>query len=306
MKLFIALLFVCLAAVNAQQEPREQLQVGIYYNSLCSDTARFITDQLLPAYELLSDFIDLVFIPFGKAYSVNNGEFFICQFGPAECYGNMLQLFNMKLFIALVFVCFAAVNAQEEPRNQLHVGVYYNSLCSDTSRFIHDQLVPAYEHLRDYIDLHFIPFGKSFHVDHGDYFLCQFGPDECYGNFLQLCGLNQICRNEQAQVDFVACEMQLPFNRNVTRPQCSEASGIDWDEVTHCIEHGFAHQLKLDAGRQTHRIARPYPNFVPTIVYNGTFDQQLQNRSLREFGRVVCELIDEAAPICPDIPSQSV
>lgn len=51
--------------------------------------------------------------------------------------------------------------------------------------------------------------------------------------------------------------------------QCSEASGIDWNEVTHCINHGFARQLKLDAERRTHRVAFPYPDFVPTIVYNG-------------------------------------
>ncbi len=60
---------------------------------------------------------------------------------------------------------------------------------------------------------------KQQSVDHGEYFICQFGPAECYGNMLQLCGLHQICRNEQAQVDFVACEMRLPFNLNATRPE---------------------------------------------------------------------------------------
>lgn len=45
-----------------------QLQIGIYYNSLCADTSRFITDQFLPAYELLGDLIDVFFIPFGKSF----------------------------------------------------------------------------------------------------------------------------------------------------------------------------------------------------------------------------------------------
>ncbi|XP_037040681.1 GILT-like protein 1 [Bradysia coprophila] len=212
----------------------------------------------------------------------------------------------MKLFIALVFAIFVAVHAQDssssEERGQLQVGIYYNSLCSDTARFITDQLLPAYEHLSDFIDLFFIPFGKAYSVDHGEYFICQFGPAECYGNMLQLCGLHQICRNEQAQVDFIACEMRLPFNLNATRPECSELVGIEWDEVTHCINNGFARQLKLDAERRTHRVAYPYPDFVPTIVYNGEFDQELQDRSLVEFAKVICEQIDDVAPICAEIP----
>jgi len=202
----------------------------------------------------------------------------------------------MKSVLALIFMLFVSANAQN---GQLEIGVYYNSLCTDTYRFIYDQLLPAYDLIRDHIDLFFIPFGKSYWIDHGQTFLCQFGPNDCYGNMLQLCGLQQICRNEQAQVDFVACEMNFPFNTNRTRPECSELVGIDWDEVALCIENGFARELKLDAGRRTQRIREPYPLFVPTIVYNGTFNQTLQNRSLNEFFYVVCELIDNVVPECP-------
>lgn len=96
--------------------------------------------------------------------------------------------FNMKLLVALVFALFVAAHAQDtsegssEERDQviyrihlwttvcsnrkftfqLQVGIYYNSLCSDTARFITDQLLPAYEHLSGYIDLFFVPFGKAY------------------------------------------------------------------------------------------------------------------------------------------------
>jgi len=204
----------------------------------------------------------------------------------------------MKSSLALIiFAFFATVNAQNN--GPLQISIYYNALCTDSFRFIHYQLLPAYDLLRDHIELFFVPHGKAFYVDHGGYFLCQFGPNECYGNMLQLCGLQQICRNQQAQVDFIACEMDFPFNQNRTRPQCSERVGIDWSDVEVCIESGLAHELKVDAGRQTMRVATPYPNFVPTIVYNGVFNQELQNRSLNSFFYVVCELIDNAAPGCP-------
>jgi len=208
------------------------------------------------------------------------------------------DILKMKSIIALIFAFVVAANAQGSGQGLLQVGIYYNALCSDTARFVVDQLLPAYEDLSEHIDLFFIPFGKAYSVDHGEYFICQFGPAECYGNMLQLCGLHQICRNERAQVDFVACEMRMPFNLNATRPECSELVGINWDDVTHCINNGFARQLKLDAERRTHRVTYPYPDFVPTIVYNGEFDQVLQDRSLRELGTVICEQINNVHPSC--------
>jgi len=205
--------------------------------------------------------------------------------------------FKMKSILALLtFAFFATANAQTN--DTLQISIYYNALCTDSYRFLHFQLFPIYELVKDHIELFFIPHGKAFFVDHGGYFLCQFGPNECYGNMLQLCGLQQVCRNQQAQVDFVICEMQFPFNQNRTRPECSERAGIDWSDVEICIESGFAHELKIDAGRQTRRIANPYPNFVPAIVYNGVFNQDLQNRSINNLFGVICELIDNAVPEC--------
>lgn len=39
----------------------------------------------------MKDHIDILFVPFGKAESENNGEHFFCQHGPAECSRNRIQ-----------------------------------------------------------------------------------------------------------------------------------------------------------------------------------------------------------------------
>lgn len=44
---------------------------------------------------------------------------------------------------------------------RLTVSVYYESLCPDSINFITDQLTPAYNDFKDWINLEFIPFGKS-------------------------------------------------------------------------------------------------------------------------------------------------
>lgn len=44
---------------------------------------------------------------------------------------------------------------------QLHVAIYYESLCPDSIRFITNQLDPTYGYFKDYIEVELIPFGKS-------------------------------------------------------------------------------------------------------------------------------------------------
>lgn len=91
---------------------------------------------------------------------------------------------------------------------QLHVGIYYESLCPDSVRFIENQLAPNYEQFADFIDIDFIPFGKSSSLmrANGVDFTCQHGPYECEGNKIQSCGIRE-APNQDVQVQFVACQM---------------------------------------------------------------------------------------------------
>lgn len=47
------------------------IDVGVYYESLCPDSIRFIKNGLVPAYDTLKDNIRVTFVPYGKA-SVRN------------------------------------------------------------------------------------------------------------------------------------------------------------------------------------------------------------------------------------------
>lgn len=57
-----------------------QLHVAIYYESLCSDSMDFLTNQFAPAYDSLKDYMDVLFVPFGKAEVKDlNGHLDRCQ-----------------------------------------------------------------------------------------------------------------------------------------------------------------------------------------------------------------------------------
>jgi len=67
-------------------------RLSIYYESICPDSRRFVLNQLVPAYDKLSKYLDIDLVPFGNAnVSYPNHDFkpyFQCQHGPNECYGN--------------------------------------------------------------------------------------------------------------------------------------------------------------------------------------------------------------------------
>lgn len=43
---------------------------------------------------------------------------------------------------------------------------------------------------------------------------------------------------------------------------------MTWANVEACSKGPIGTQLQLDAEQATHQIAKPYPAFIPTIVYN--------------------------------------
>lgn len=44
-----------------------KLKVSIYYEGLCSDSITFLNNQVLPAYAIIGEYVDLDLIPYGKA-----------------------------------------------------------------------------------------------------------------------------------------------------------------------------------------------------------------------------------------------
>lgn len=70
-----------------------QLNVKVFYESLCPDSAKFINTQLTPITKDLLQYVDLHLIPFGKSsYNTQGSDvIFQCHHGPNECYGNKIH-----------------------------------------------------------------------------------------------------------------------------------------------------------------------------------------------------------------------
>lgn len=133
----------------------------------------------------------------------------------------------------IILFCSRACAASPEIPKKVHIGIFYESLCPDSIRFIKYQLEPIYADFDEFVDIDFVPFGKSrvrvtkhlinqsamnnvlvffriylqsLNTDKGIEFRCQHGEDECNGNKIHSCAL-QLARTQAQQVAFVTCQM---------------------------------------------------------------------------------------------------
>ncbi|XP_063992782.1 GILT-like protein 1 [Diachasmimorpha longicaudata] len=83
--LSIIVILLCGSTVDAL------IKVDVYYETLCGDSIRFIKNQLIPAYNNLHQYLDINFVPYGKAkyIEVQPQQWTLdCQHGPVEYEGN--------------------------------------------------------------------------------------------------------------------------------------------------------------------------------------------------------------------------
>ncbi|XP_022257808.1 gamma-interferon-inducible lysosomal thiol reductase-like isoform X2 [Limulus polyphemus] len=116
----------------------QRTQVSIYYSTLCTDSITFFSKQLWPTYTKIGSIMDVELVPFGKTKQklpFDGTNSFECQFGPADCYGNIVQscavslLNNSDLSVKFVACYF---NDPYSPNRVLQCsqrfGINYNSI----------------------------------------------------------------------------------------------------------------------------------------------------------------------------------
>merc|ERR1711890_157416 len=108
------------------------------------------------------------------------------------------------------------------------ITVYYEALCDDSQNFINTQLFPAYEHFGSDLNIALKPFGKAQWTEHGDswQFTCQHGPNECYGNKVQACLLDQF-PSASDHVPLVNCLMRTHTTPRPSLEACMQEIGCD-------------------------------------------------------------------------------
>ncbi|XP_055905796.1 GILT-like protein 1 [Eupeodes corollae] len=212
---------------------------------------------------------------------------------------------KQQVFVGFLFALVAVSSAVKVP-----VTVYYESLCPDSAALITQQIHPALQdELKEHVDITWVPFGKSeMHTQGADVeFSCHHGPNECYGNKVHACAINIIQANsyqaeftrESLTLDFIACLMKVGknFPDNVyPGAKCARENHINtWANIETCANSTEGSKLLQEHGKTTNQFQKPLTS-VPTVVFKNVYEDDVQQRALKDFRTTLCSYIMEPKP----------
>ncbi|RZB58813.1 gamma-interferon-inducible lysosomal thiol reductase-like, partial [Asbolus verrucosus] len=184
--------------------------------------------------------------------------------------------------------------------SSLNVSLYYEVLCPDSIRFVTEQLYPGYQKIGDYLNLEYIPFGFAEATNDGEKwnFTCQHGPEECYGNKVQSCAIELNSGN--AVTEFVNCALADDASSDVFLEWCANYVGISWSDIKTCVDSGLGDELLVKNGDRTEAVT-PAISYIPTIIFNGVYDDTLQYQGEHYFLSTACQLLSPKPDNCASV-----
>lgn len=172
-------------------------------------------------------------------------------------------------------------------QSKVKLGIYIESLCSDSRRFFLHQFQPAYKLIGEIIEPHIIPFGKARVLGEGR-MVCQHGSRECEGNRRMACVLAR-GRNQSDAIETIGCL----FGQQNSPKDCitKYLPGASHDDIQNCTTSNESYVMMSEAEKQTGRL-----DYVPHLTFNGDSSEDIQRElesNLRDF---VCNLYNGTKP----------
>ncbi|CAH2001815.1 unnamed protein product [Acanthoscelides obtectus] len=177
--------------------------------------------------------------------------------------------------------------------HKVKVSLYYEALCGGCSYFIHSQLKPVYKELKDHVQLDLVPFGNARFRKVGSkwQFMCQHGPEECYGNIIHACALDS--SPVEVALDFIACcEGQKFVTSDKTFQKCSKKAGLKFEDLKKCKETK-GDDLLAAYGKRSKPVGYPW---VPFITINDKYDENVSMNAMYDLKSVLCEHLKDDPP----------
>jgi len=192
------------------------------------------------------------------------------------------------------------IKTSDEEQDYLNFGqaqtvtlnVHYESLCSDSVKFITEQLLPSWKHFGDdMLKLDLNPFGKANFTRSGSSweFNCQHGPKECRGNKVQACILDKV-RDPAEYLPLISCLMRKWKSPHYPTSECIGLVGtksVTVKEVEDCANSDEGSNLLHDFGLKTQALDPPL-TFVPWQIFNNVFREFFQASGLKDLTRLLC------------------
>ncbi|NXI50995.1 GILT reductase, partial [Chloroceryle aenea] len=156
-------------------------------------------------------------------------------------------------------------NLLPPPASPVELSLFYESLCPACREFLVKQLFPTWMLLpKAALNVTLVPYGNAQWQ-----FQCQHGPEECLGNMIETCLMNE-AKNFSTYFPIIFC---LESGSSVTKnleAQCLQiyAPQLDRGRIDACVQGAVGVALMHRNAQLTQALDPPH-NYVPWILING-------------------------------------
>lgn len=179
--------------------------------------------------------------------------------------------------------------------SKVAITLYYETRCPDCVMFINQTLAPLWgnKDLRLHLNLSIVPYGNAMsiptaNISEGYKFwhpdtttegfeyvhVCQHGSDECLGNLIQACAMNNTSQDKFLELVF--CMSAFPeYSVEKASYECMTKAGIDHDAVKTCTKSPEGNRLMASLGEQTAKVEGRLG--TPWVLVNGANLQNVSN-----------------------------
>ncbi|XP_059057226.1 uncharacterized protein LOC131850864 [Achroia grisella] len=191
----------------------------------------------------------------------------------------------------LCSLIWSAATEIEAVNGRINLRILTTAGCVWTRIFITDHLTPTYAIYGEYLDVEFIPWGRTTRHPNGTYDNCQFSPNNCWANRLHRCVLNFLKGNQDAQVRYMGCEFGIPQPAfEESSYICAQNEGLNLVEVDYCVRHPLLDDLDDIAEEASRAPMDPVHgiNGLPAVVVNDVIDRELSSVVRTQLQNLVC------------------
>ncbi|KAF7384664.1 hypothetical protein HZH68_014276 [Vespula germanica] len=180
------------------------------------------------------------------------------------------------------------IEQKANPKEIIHITVYYETLCPDSRSFFVKHLLPTYMKLKENVEVTLIPYGKAM-TTQNDYtyeFKCQHGPIECQGNMIHACAIDLI-KDQSLLLNYLSCMIKNNIEPVNIMEVCAQKMNVDFNVILKCYSGAKGKELLARYGERTSAL-KPRISFIPTISLNNSVKDQA--KILRNLLQEVCLL----------------
>ncbi|NXQ82875.1 GILT reductase, partial [Nyctibius grandis] len=181
----------------------------------------------------------------------------------------------------------------------VELSLYYESLCPACREFLVQQLFPTWLLLpAEALNITLVPYGNAEerNVSGKWDFQCQHGPEECLGNMIETCLMDE-AKDFGTYFPVIFCmESGSSVTKNL-EAQCLQvyAPQLDAGRIAACVQGDTGTALMHRNAQLTEALNPPH-NYVPWVVINGKHTDELQAQAQTSLLQLICRLYQGEKP----------